>query len=181
MVRFVSATLSFASPEGCPMASTKRDDVIAWLRDAHAMEAAHVDSLDRLIRLSDEYPQLKNELQKHHAISIKQRDEIEQELARFDSRRSILKDWTMKFTGQIEPFVSRFTQDSIPKNCLLAHAYEAFEIAAYRALLGAAEELDMEELRSMCERYIREEQDMANFLFEHLPQITSQYLRTRGA
>ena len=70
------------------MASTKRDDVIAWLRDAHALEAAHVDSLDRLIRLSDEYPQLKNELQKHHAISTKQRDEIEQELARFGSRQS---------------------------------------------------------------------------------------------
>ena len=87
----------------------------------------------------------------------------------------------MKFTGQIEPFISRFTQDSIPKNCLLAHAYEAFEIGAYRALLGAAEELDMEELRTMCERYIREEQQMASFLFEHLPEIARQFLRSRGA
>jgi ferritin-like metal-binding protein YciE len=163
------------------MASTKRDDVIAWLRDAHAMEAAHVDSLDRLIRLTDEYPQLKNELQKHLALSTRQRDEIEQVLARFDSSRSILKDWAMRFTGQIEPLVSRFTQDSVPKNCLLAHAYEAFEIASYRSLLGAAEELDMEELRMMCERYIHEEQEMASFLFEHLPEITRQYLRSRGA
>jgi ferritin-like metal-binding protein YciE len=163
------------------MASTKRDDVIAWLRDAHAMEAAHVDNLDRLIRLSDNYPQLKSQLQKHLVISTKQRDEIEQELARFDTSRSVLKDWAMKFTGQVEPLVSRFTQDSIPKNCLLAHSYEAFEIASYRSLLGAAEELDMQELRTMCERYIREEQEMANFLFEHLPEITRQYLRTRGA
>jgi ferritin-like metal-binding protein YciE len=163
------------------MASTKRDDVMSWLRDAHAMEAAHVDNLDRLIRLSDEYPQLKMQLQKHLAMSSKQRVEIEQELERFDTNRSIVKDWVMKFTGQIEPLVSKFTHDSMPKNCLLAHAYEAFEIASYRSLLGAAEELDMEELRSMCERYIREEQEMANFLFEHLPEITRQYLRTRGS
>ena len=60
------------------MASTKRDDVMSWLRDAHAMEAAHVDNLDRLIRLSDEYPQLKMQLQKHLAMSSKQRVEIEQ-------------------------------------------------------------------------------------------------------
>ena len=121
------------------MASTKRDEAIAWLRDAHAMEVAHVENLDRLIRLSDDYPQLKSQLQKHLAISTKQRDEIDQELARFDTSRSILKDWAMRFTGQIEPLVSRFT------------------------------------------RYIREEQEMASFLSEHLPEITRQYLRSRGA
>jgi ferritin-like metal-binding protein YciE len=163
------------------MASTKRDDVIAWLRDAHAMEAAHVDNLDRLIRLSDDYPQLKSQLQKHLSISTRQRDEIEQNLAQFDTSRSLLKDWAMKISAQVEPFVSRFTHDSVPKNCLLAHAYEAFEIASYRSLLGAAEELDMEDLRTLCERYILEEQEMANFLFENLPEITRRYLRTRGA
>jgi ferritin-like metal-binding protein YciE len=167
--------------EGYPMASTKRNDVMAWLRDAHAMEAAHIDNLDRLIRLSDDYPQLKMQLQKHLALSSKQREGIEQELGRFDTNRSIVKDWAMKITGQVEPLVSRFTHDSMPKNCLLAYAYEAFEIASYRSLLGAAEELDMEDLRAMCERYIREEQEMANFLFDHLPEITRQYLRTRGS
>ncbi len=67
----------------------------------------------------------------------------------------------------------------MPKNCLAAHAYEGLEIASYRSILGAAEELGMTDLRTMCERFIREEQEMANFLFEHLPEITRQYLRSR--
>jgi len=43
-------------------------------------------------------------------------------------------------------------------------------------MLGAAEELGMGDLQQMCERFIREEQEMANVFFEHLPAITRQYL-----
>ena len=31
--------------------------------------------------------------------------------------------------------------------------------------------------QEMCERFIREEQEMANVFFEHLPAITRRYLR----
>lgn len=163
------------------MANSKRDDVMSWLRDAHAMEAAHVDNIERLIGFSDAYPVLKAQLQKHLAKSKEQRKAVEHLLERLGSDRSVLKDWAMKFAGQVEPFVSKLTRDSMPKNCLLAYAYEAFEIASYRALLGAAEELGIPELREMCERCIAEEQEMASFLFDHLPEVTRQYLSERGS
>ena len=161
------------------MANKKQDDVLSWLRDAHAMEAGTIVNLERLIGLSDEYPQLKTQLQNHLAVSKRQRDEIQRELESLGSDTSVLKDWAMKLAGQAEPLVSRLVRDSMPKNCLAAHAYEAFEVASYRSLLGAAEELGMPELRTMCERFVVEEQEMANFLFEHLPEITRQYLRSR--
>jgi ferritin-like metal-binding protein YciE len=164
-----------------PMANRQQGDVMAWLRDAHAMEAGTIDNLERLIGLSDEYPQLKSQLAHHLEVSKRQRDEIERALERLGTDRSKLKDWAMRLAGQMEPLVSWFTRDSMPKNCLAAHAYEALEIASYRSLLGAAEELGMAELRGMCERFIREEQEMADFLFEHLPEITRQYLRSRAS
>ncbi len=159
------------------MATTKKEDVLTWLRDAHAMEAANIDNLERLIGLTDSYPQLKAQLQRHLEVSKRQREEIEQELKRQGSDTSTLKDWVMRLPGQIQPILSMFTPDSMPKNCIAAEAYENFEIASYRSLLGGAEELGMAELRTMCERFIREEQEMAQFLFDHLPDITRQYLR----
>jgi hypothetical protein len=45
------------------MANTRKDDVISWLRDAHAMEAATIRNLEGLIGRSDGYPQLKGQLQ----------------------------------------------------------------------------------------------------------------------
>jgi ferritin-like metal-binding protein YciE len=163
------------------MASTKKDDLTSWLRDAHAMEAAHIDNIERLIGLSDVYPQLKAQLQNHLEVSKRQREEIQRELQRLGADTSTLKDWALKVAGQVEPLLSRLTRDSMPKNCLAAHAYEAFEIASYRSMLGAAEEFGMTDLRALCERFIREEQEMASYLFEHLPEITRQYLRSRAS
>lgn len=90
-----------------------------------------------------------------------------------------LKDLAMKLGGQLEPIMSKLTSDAMPKNCLATYAYENFEIASYRSLMGAAEELGMEELRVMCERFIAEEREMADFLYENIPAITRQYLATR--
>ena len=159
------------------MATTKKDDLITWLRDAHAMEVAHVDNIERLVGVTDDYPQLKAQLQRHLDVTRRQREEIQRQLENMGSDTSTLKDWVMRIPGRLEPLLSLFTPDSMPKNCLAAHGYEAFEIASYRSMLGAAEELGMTDLRAMCERFIREEQEMATFLFDNLPGITRQYLR----
>jgi ferritin-like metal-binding protein YciE len=158
-------------------ASTKQDNLIAWLRDAHAMEAATTDNLERLIGRADDYSQLKSQLQRHLEISRRQREEVEQQLKKLGSDTSTLKDLAMRFTGWMQPFLGALAPDEMPKHCLAAHAWENFEIASYRSMLGAAQELGMGDLQQMCERFIREEQEMAQFLFDQLPQITRQYLQ----
>ena len=156
---------------------TKRDNLIAWLRDAHAMEAATTDNLERLIGRADDYPQLKSQLQRHLEVSRRQREEVEQQLKKLGSDPSTLKDLAMRFTGWMQPFLGALAPDEMPKHCLAAHAWENFEVASYRSMLGAAQELGMGDLQQMCERFIREEQEMAQFLFDQLPQITRQYLQ----
>jgi ferritin-like metal-binding protein YciE len=162
------------------MADSRKDDLIAWLRDAHAMEAATNDNLERLIGRADGYPQLKSQLQRHLEVSRRQLDEVKRQLDALGADSSKVKDLAMRFTGWMEPLVGAFAADELPKHCLAAHAWENFEIASYRSMLGAAEELGMTDLKQMCERFIREEQEMAQFLYEHLPQITRQYLQGRG-
>jgi ferritin-like metal-binding protein YciE len=159
------------------MASSRKDNLIAWLRDAHAMEAATTDNLERLIARADKYPQLKTHMQHHLEVSRRQTDEIEQQLKALGSDTSTLKDMAMRLAGRLEPLLSGVTADDMPKHCIAAHSWEQFEIGAYRSMLGAAEELGMSELQQMCERFIGEEQEMANVFFEQLPAITRQYLR----
>jgi len=159
--------------------STREDTLIAWLRDAHAMEAATIRNLERLVGRADDDAPLKQRLQHHLDVSRRQADAVEEQLKKLGADVSILKDMAMRVAGWMEPFLGGFTSDEIPKHCLAAHAWEHFEIASYRSMLGAAEELGMNDLREMCERFIQEEQEMAEFLFDHLPEITRQYLRGR--
>jgi ferritin-like metal-binding protein YciE len=161
------------------MATSKRDDVIAWLRDAHAMEAATTDNLERLIGRANDYPQLKAAMQRHLEVSRRQKDEIETQLKALNSDTSTLKDAAMRLAGRIEPLLSAGAADDMPKHCIAAHSWEQFEIGAYRSMLGAAQELGLADLQQMCERFIREEQEMATVFFEELPAVTRQYLQQR--
>lgn len=163
------------------MAGTKKDTLISWLRDAHAMEAATVRNLENLIGRAGDYPALKTQLQKHLEVSRRQVTDVEAQLKTLGSDTSTLKALAMRFTGWIEPFLGALAPDEMPKHCLAAHGWENFEIASYRSLQGAAEALGMTELKTMCERAVREEQEMATFLFEHLPDITRQYLRGKAS
>lgn len=55
------------------MTTSRKDNLIAWLRDAHAMEAATADNLERLIPRADAYPLLKAQMQHHLEISRRQK------------------------------------------------------------------------------------------------------------
>lgn len=158
------------------MATSRKDELIAWLRDAHAMEAATTDNLERLIARADEYPQLKSQMQLHLEVSRRQTAELEQILSGLGADTSTLKDLAMRLAGRLEPLLSAVASDDMPKHCIAGYGWEQFEIGAYRSMLGAAQELGMDDLREMCERFIREEEEMAKAFFEHLPTVTRHYL-----
>src|SRR3954451_22453928 len=141
------------------------------------MEAATTDNLERLVARADQFSQLKAQMQRHVEISRRQAEEIEGQLKALGSDTSMLKDMAMRVAGRLEPLLSGITADDMPKHCIAAHSWEQFEIGAYRSMLGAADELGMSELQQICERFIREEQEMANVFFEQLRAITRQYLR----
>jgi ferritin-like metal-binding protein YciE len=155
----------------------KSDDVIAWLRDAHAMEAATVDNLGRLIGYASRYPALKARLERHLEASRRQQSEIEAELKKLGSDTSTLKDLTMRFTGRIQPLLAGLSSDDVPKNCIAGHAWEHFEIASYRSLHAAADEVGMTDLRELCERFMQEEEEMADFFLQNLAEVTRQHLK----
>jgi ferritin-like metal-binding protein YciE len=159
------------------MATTKKDDLITWLRDAHAMETATTDNLERLIARADPYPQLKAPMQRHLEASRRQVEELEQQLSKLGADTSTLKDLAMRLAGRLEPLLSGVTADDMPKHCIAGYGWENFEIGSYRSMLGAAEEMGMHDLQQMCERFIREEQEMAQVFFEHLPAVTRHYLQ----
>jgi ferritin-like metal-binding protein YciE len=59
-------------------------------------------------------------------------------------------------------------------------ATEHFEIAAYNALITAAEALGEPEVARLCRENLKEEEDMARFLAEHLSGTVRETLLTRA-
>ncbi|PYQ56668.1 MAG: hypothetical protein DMF53_24785, partial [Acidobacteria bacterium] len=71
--------------------------------------------------------------------------------------------------------------DELVKNALSDYAAEHFEIASYRALITAARLLGENQVVQVCEAILRDEQDMANWLEQNLPNVVQEYLNVQTA
>ena len=127
--------------------------LVAWLRDAHAMERASVDTLDHLAeRLGRPYPDL-------------------------GSDTSTFKDLRNRFIGIAQAYAVELLPDELVKDCLAAYASRHFEIATYISLGAAARKLQQPAIVQMCEKNLQQERAMASWLEQQIPETTLEFLR----
>ncbi len=153
-----------------------RETVVTWLKDAHAMESAAVSNLEKNVDRFSEYPQIQTRLREDLEQTKGHVREIEQCLDRMGADRSALKDLGMKFAGAMQPYMTAMSSDEPVKHLLAAHAYEHFEMASYKSLAVAAEQIGEPQIREMAERSMTQKRMMADWLGEQLPGVTKEYL-----
>src|SRR3569833_2433680 len=112
--------------------------LIAWLRDAHAMERASVDSLDRSADRLARFPELAAGLREHWRTSLGQVQQIEVCLKKLGSDTSTFKDLASRFIGIAQAFAVEVASDEVVKDCCAAKTRRHFEIACWRARGAAA-------------------------------------------
>jgi ferritin-like metal-binding protein YciE len=153
-----------------------RDTVVTWLRDAHAMESAAVTNLEKNVDRFSEYPHIQSRLREDLQQTKTHVQEIEECLDRLGADRSMLKDLGMKFAGAMQPYLTAMAPDEPVKHLLAAHAYEHFEMASYKSLAAAAEQIGEPAIRDMAERSMTQKKQMAEWISEQLPVVTREYL-----
>jgi len=159
------------------MTTQSRDNLIAWLRDAYAMEGQAIELLERQIERLEHYPEIRTKLQEHLIETRGQQAALEQTFNLLSSDPSALKTGVMKVAANVQGMLHAFASDEVMKHALASYAFEQFEAACYRTLVTAAEQAGEREVASTCSTILREEQAMAAWLWEHLPQLTRQYLQ----
>jgi ferritin-like metal-binding protein YciE len=157
------------------MADT-RETVVSWLRDAHAMEAAAVDNIEKNIDRFEEYPTVQQVFREDLEVSRRNSKELETVLDRLGADRSTLKDMGMKFASSIQPLVAGAASDDVIKHMLAAQAYKHFEVASFRSLSTAAETIGDSQIKDLCDRSVEEKKRLAARFEENLPQVTREYL-----
>ncbi len=70
--------------------------------------------------------------------------------------------------------------DEIVKGAQMGYVFENLEIASYKILIAAAEAVGDMQTKEVCERILVEEVAMADWLRDHLAELTQAYL-TRAA
>jgi ferritin-like metal-binding protein YciE len=157
-----------------------KDFVIKWLNDAYAMENSLIQVLENQADDAEDHPEVHNRIQEHIETTRRHADRVEECIQRLGSDTSTLKTSTAKVAGTLQGMSTGAAEDVLVKNALAGYAGEQFEVASYRALIAAAEEIDDQETVRACQENLREDEEMARWLEQQLPTITQEFLHTKA-
>lgn len=89
----------------------------------------------------------------------------------------------MKPAANIRGMLHAFAPVEVMKYAFPRYSFEQFKAACYQARVTTAEGAGEREVASTCSTILREEQAMAAWPWETLPQLTQHYLKraARGA
>lgn len=158
------------------MARDAKEDFVAWLNDAFAMEKALEEVLERHVRDAEKDPDVHARIQRHIEETRQQAATVKECIERLGGTPSKGKEAFASFFGAAQGMMNKPLSDTMVKNAIADYAAEHFEIASYRALIVSARQLGEDEIASRLEGILAQEEDMARFLEEHLPGAVREHL-----
>lgn len=161
------------------MAGTK-ETLIDWLRDASAMETQAAEMLERQTERLQHYPEMLAKVREHKAVTERQSERVRACLKRLGTDTSAIKSGIGMLLGNAQSLSGLFAGDEVVKAAIFSYAFEQWEIANYRALIRAAEECGEAEVARLCAENLREEEEMARWLHDQLPEVTATFLRRKA-
>ena len=154
-----------------------RDHFAKWLRDAHALEEQGMTMLMAQSKRIENYPHLKARIEQHVVETQGHVQALQTLLDRLPvGGASRIKGLAGKLTATAQGLGGALTSDEVVKGALAGYAFEHAEIAAYRVLIAAADELDESEAKATFERILEEEVAMASWLAANLDETTRLFL-----
>ena len=161
--------------------STLRTVFVTGLQNAHAVENQALALMDRQLDRLRNYPEIAERLRTHRGeteVQIRRLDEI---LSGLNSSSSGWKDMAMNVMGNLAALGNVMAADEVLKDQLVNYAFENFEVASYRSLIALAEAGDFASATPLLRETLREEEAMAAWVLETLPDITLKYVGLRSA
>jgi ferritin-like metal-binding protein YciE len=157
------------------------ENLMAWLRNAHAMEEQAVIMLDALAGRTGDYPEVKARIEQHLGETRRQAEALEGCIKRRGGDTSTLKDMAGKVIAFGQGMSGMFVEDEIVKGAMASYTFEHMEASAYRVLIAASEAVGDAQTKAVCERILQEELLMASDLERQLPELTRKYLSRLSA
>ncbi len=163
------------------MSEAKKDQLLDWLRDAHAMEIQAEKMLQGQASRIENYPQLKARIEQHIDETRSQAKLLEECIERLGGSTSTMKDLGGKVTAMGQSIGGMMMGDEVVKGALSGYTFEHMEIASYKILIAAAESAGELHVKQVCEQILQEEIAMAQWLSDHLAEVTQQYMAKEAA
>lgn len=148
------------------------EQLITWLNSAYSMEMDLIQVLENHANDAKDLPDIRQRDEEHLEETRGHAERVKDCLDLLGEKPSMIKSAIGTIMGTVHGVSTGMFRDEIVKNCLADYAAEHFEIACYRSLIAAAEELDQPEIARICSEILEEEEAMAGWIEEQIPFVT---------
>ena len=152
------------------------EQLTTWLNSAYSMEQSLAKVLENHANDAKDHPEMHERIQRHLEETRAHADRVEDCLELLDEKPSTLKSAMGNIMGMVQGASTGLFRDELVKNALADYAAEHFEIACYRSLIAAADEIGHAEISSICSEILRDEEAMAAWLEQQIPEVTRMVL-----
>lgn len=155
----------------------QNETFLTWLNDAHAMEQSLCRTLESHIEHARDNDEVRTKLEEHLEQTRNHAELVRGCIERLGGEVSEVKSWMASVMGAMQGGITGPAEDQLIKDALADYAAENFEIASYIALIAAADEIGDTETAEVAEQILEDEQEMAAWLEDNLPQLVQQHLQ----
>lgn len=155
---------------------SSKEQLTTWLNSAYGMEQNLEKVLENHAKDTEPHPEMHERIEQHLAETRRHADLVKQCLEILGEKPSSMKSAMGSIMGTVQGASTGMFKDELVKNVLADFASEHFEIAAYRSLIVAAEDLGQPEIARICREILSDEEAMARWLGEQIPEATRMTL-----
>lgn len=152
-----------------------RDILVAGLHNTHALEMEALQIMNRQVERLQSYPELEQALRVHIRETEEQRRRLEEAMDELQESPSTIKEAIFGLMGNVAAVAHAAAKDEILKNMFANHAFENYEIAAYKSLIVIAEAAGFRNISGF-QQSLREEEAMAQKMKDLVEPITRKYI-----
>lgn len=156
--------------------STPEETLETWLNNAYGMELSLERVLKHRLHDTEDQPEMHNRIQQHLEETKRHAERVRECIERRGGSVSRARGGIGAVGGMISSMATEFAEDEPVKNALSDYAAEQFEVASYRSLVAAAERIGDEYTARVCREILEEDERMANWLKEQIPDVTKEFL-----
>jgi ferritin-like metal-binding protein YciE len=155
--------------------TSRTDQLIAWLDDAHAMESGLIPILqNHAAHFGDRMPAAARRIQQHVVETQEHVQRLQDCLRLLNASPSGVKSTLSSLIGSVEGATTAIFRDQLVKDALADYASEQFEVGCYTALVSAATQLGYPEIADLCRMNLEEDSQMAVWVLQQLPAVVSR-------
>jgi ferritin-like metal-binding protein YciE len=158
------------------MKHTSSENILDWLRDAHALEeqtenvfSGQADRLKDYPGLSTKFEAELNYIRDHKVL-------LAARIEQLGSSTSVIKDTAAKVVAGAQNISGMAVSDEPVKGILAIHALTQLAIGSYKILIAATEASNDSETRQICETILAHTETRAKWIETELEAVTKNFL-----